>query len=81
MYRDRRHKYFIIALTLATIILLTEVFFPDLVWWQRWLLLYLPAGIAIQLLAQFMGWWVKEPNDDWDAMTPEQREASRYKRP
>jgi hypothetical protein len=80
MYIDRRHKYFVFALVLLGIIVVSEFVVPGLVWWQRWLFIYIPVGIAVELLSRYMGWWVPPPQDEWDAMTPEQREASRFKR-
>jgi hypothetical protein len=78
MYIDRRHKYFVYALTLVAVIVVVELLLPGLAWWQRWLFVYAPIGVAIDYLARYMGWYQPEPKDEWDAMTPEQRAAERF---
>lgn len=80
MYIDRRHKYFVWGLSLVLAIIAVEVVAPDLVWWQRWLFAYAPIGIAVTLLARAMGWYVDPPTNEWDAMTPEERERVRFSR-
>jgi hypothetical protein len=78
MFIDRRHKYFLIILAIGLSIFIREAWFPEIAYWKFILFVWIPVAAALEVFARFMGWVLPEPTDEWDSLSPEERERQRF---